>query len=348
MRIKTSLLCWFPFLAGIACGQTAAIYSVRAAMREPVDIDYNSRLSVVIDPQSAVVLKKAMAKAGAMYVRAYPGFKSELKKIDGRYRDPRTRCVRYGYHFRAAVDVDSELTLIGQRANGNWLNESGGRYQTTHWVLVPDDGTHPQGYTWLHEDIVPDYFEGGVEIRVNAPLNPLTPSSSVYNYYVPVQTYRYYSPIITGSGSQRGPGETERIWPQRIDLNAGLMKVPYNEPLPDVPAGGTIHLKSGWLPPGLNLDAQGHGLKGTPTKEGAYSFTVSHIDSSRREKDVNYRVEVEDPSRYCIQRAGPPHTAPVSVPPEATDVEIARCAATTPIFWHSAADLAQFFGAPVE
>jgi hypothetical protein len=326
--VRTDLCCLTLLLAGGCFGQQRT-YSIRASLREPVDIDYDSSIAVVVEDTADL---RTLMKAEMVYVRAYAGTKAELKKIAGRVQDQRTGCVRYYYHFRTKADMRDGLSLRVP-ANGNWLNQASGRYLATHWVLVPEDSTLPQGYTWIHEQVVPAYFDGGVEIRVNPPTDARVPPPEV-------QT-AYDSEFASRKGDR--PSHAVPKSPQAIDMNAALLRVPYSEPLPGLAAGATVRLKTGPLPPGMRLDAQARKLTGAPTKDGAYRFTLAETGAS----DITFRIEVEDPARYCIQpkrtNSGPNSSKDDEFTAGA-EVEIARCAVTPPIFWHSAADLAAFFG----
>jgi hypothetical protein len=226
--------------------------------------------------------------------------------------------VKYFYEHRPQVIVDGALTLNGARANRAWLKEAGDHWEAKHWVLVPDDGSQPQGYTWVHEGIVKDYFDGGIEIVVR-PGSRMPP---------PPKT------VVTGTrGSVDHPGGPEpSIGPgpsSATSIEAALVGADYSKRLPNLLAG-PARRKSGELPPGLALTEQGV-LHGKPTKEGVYTFVVAQL-SAGKEVLSTFRIEIDDPARLCILRVSRP--APIAtLQPGLIIAEVRRCAETAASIW---------------
>ncbi len=289
---------------GFAHVSLAQVYTIRSPFGETVPIAFNSVVSVPIDAPSST----ALARVKPLYVRAYEGRKADLRDVTKHERDPRTHCVKYYYHFRAPAVVDATLTLPGQNATRKWLNPS-----NNDWVLVPEDGTHPQGYIWIHEDLIDDYFGGGVQIHIDGP-----------RYSEPPRDNTPY----TGSTSGNTPGH--------FDLRSGLVRVPYSQQL-DLTE---FAFKSGTLPSGLEI-ARGE-LRGTPTREGSYYFVM---EGRANRTEITYHVQVEDPVRLCLR---PNPRVAGNEANGVIPIEIARCGVSPPVFWHPAADLELFFRALTE
>jgi len=299
------------------------LYSVTTIRTEPVDINYDADISVGIDARSSAILRRAEASAsdGVLHVRAFEGLKTELKNTSKRERDSRTGCVKYYYEHRPQAIVDGALTLNGARANRTWLKEAGDHWEPKHWVLVPDDGSQPQGYTWVHEGIVKDYFDGGIEIIVR-PGSRMPPPE---NRMARTGT-RGDVTGTRGSGTDRGPSSEPS---SGTTLDVALIGSDYSTRLPNlltVPA----RRKSGELPPGLALTEQGV-LHGKPTKEGVYTFVVAQ---SRAGKEVlsTFKIEVEDPARFCILRVNRP--SPLAAGPGMIIAQVKRCAEEQALLWH--------------
>ena len=306
---RTCVIC---ILAAGACiwGQVkpVVLYSVTTIRTEPIDITYNEDISVVIDARSSAILRRAQASArdGVLHVRAFEGLKKELKDFSKRERDPRTGCVKYYYEHRPPAIVDGALTLNGARANKTWLKEAGDHWEAKHWVLVPDDGTQPQGYTWVHEGIVKDYFDGGIEIIVRpSPRMPPPEKIAVIG--------------TRGPGIDPGPPSAP---PSATTLDMALLGSDYSQRLPNL-LSGPARRRSGELPPGLVLTEQGV-LHGKPTKEGVYTFVVAQLRAGK-EALATFKIEVEDPARFCILRVN--HPAPLAATePGLILAQVKRCA----------------------
>ena len=296
------------------------LYSVTAVRGEPVDISYDADISVGIDAKSSAVLRRAEANArdGVLHVRAFEGLKAELKNISKRERDVRTGCVKYFYEHRPQVIVDGALTLNGARANKGWLREAGDHWEAKHWVLVPDDGSQPQGYTWVHEGIVKDYFDGGIEIVVRPGSRMPPPESRM--------AHTGTRGDITGV---RGTETDYAFEPSSgTTLDAALIGSDYSKRLPGL-LTGPARRRSGELPPGLALTEQGV-LHGKPTKEGIYTFVVAQA-SAGRETLSTFKIEVEDPARFCILRFRRP---PLAEGAGMIIAQVRRCAEQLVSIWH--------------
>ncbi len=141
----------------------ARVYTIRSPFGETVPIAFNSVVMMPIDAPSST----ALARVKPLYVRAYEGRKADLRDVTKHERDPRTHCVKYYYHFRAPASWSMRRLRFPDRTRRGKMaqpvEQRLGSGRPGGWVLIR------KATSRIHEDLIDDYFGGGVQITSRRP-----------------------------------------------------------------------------------------------------------------------------------------------------------------------------------